>query len=1274
MVGFDPLSSWGKRPPVPRNDAHASPKVPTTTRASLPHASVIAGSDLAPDVASGNDSRKASWNAPVGVPGTDPLLHAVTASATLPAASNGTVARNDLAPAGPIESGNAGLRKHVEEIEEENGAHSGHNDSFNARQTKEERDVTRLHPDAACRDVLSASIERQGESRGPNVIFFTRDWGGIGNEGDERRREDLLADAVEESRLLVDNDTLFSTAKAHVHQSESNEVHQTFARGVVKGDDKRNDKGVDQGIDKRVKESRGGRGMKGLKSSSFGAYASQFSGVTNLSQVKYIKSTFDGALNKLTTQISKALAPNKSHFEERVDRIAVDRSATSSQPKRGRALATAHTSRVDVLKRLLDRHPFNVGSLPSETCDLFSNKLEVAGASDTTVNVVGEERSGLHRLWDGEKVLSTFDCATLIVNVKLLNVSRSDAGGDTSQELEGVGAKVATPQDRLLKAEATAFRHCGVGEGIMNGDAQNELNSDLCRPNISPGVNWGVADPRYAQLTGRLEITNFRLLLTPSFPAIPPSLEGRRHKDSDESADIISGRDTACWETSSDSSSELSSSAFKAAAQYFARTSLLALPLDLVTEPRIQPDTFTLVMTAASTEPLATQFFLDFKLRDSALLLSYFFRFSDHNLAGSHSRLLHQDSQRPPLPAPAFPMFAGLPEPVASHQGGNDSRGDFRAETPFLLDSQPEQLRGFLRRLEALAQYLLEAPLLSAMFRRKWAPDLQGKTTCESATEARYDNCDTIYNVRLQPDAYLLMNGSTLLSADTKTVDTDIVNTNPLHRAEVDQQPLALPKYCLFDPLDEYGNFPGFDIETDFVDNSDYSLSPSYPAEIPFPPARFMTRPQIESVAAFRGRGRFPVLSWRSLDASLWRCSQPRSALARNADDEQLICNYLHTLSPPLISQTSLTGRPQSSRSDVVIFDARPFVNAMACKLKGAGYENVTACYRGCKIDFASIENIHKVSEAARLMERAIHHAHHDAEFYFSRVRHGTRHQDQFVDHFAEQAEYNASEMKTSLACEIYGSRWLTHVASILRCAVRIVRHIVEGESVVVHCSDGWDRTSQLTALSCLMLDSRYRTLKGFLILTEKEFLWMGHQCRTRLHCNHSSERAPIFLQWLECVHNIYEAHPQAFGFTADLLLLLALKSPLQASHSDWLADSDRLRSSISVKQTQTRPRGDSRSHTGSHTGSHTESHTESYTKSHKESHTESHKESHPHSHAHSHTQSHDSQAPRLFAYIWENRHRWQKEIGYRENVLDYKYDPYHLRYWSDYWLRFHPA
>ena len=49
----------------------------------------------------------------------------------------------------------------------------------------------------------------------------------------------------------------------------------------------------------------------------------------------------------------------------------------------------------------------------------------------------------------------------------------------------------------------------------------------------------------------------------------------------------------------------------------------------------------------------------------------------------------------------------------------------------------------------------------------------------------------------------------------------------------------------------------------------------------------------------------------------------------------------------------------------------------------------------------------------------------------------------------------------------------------ILVCLFQVSVHRT---SVVVHCSDGWDRTSQLTSLAMLLLDSHYRTLSGFMV------------------------------------------------------------------------------------------------------------------------------------------------------------------------------------------------
>ena len=50
-----------------------------------------------------------------------------------------------------------------------------------------------------------------------------------------------------------------------------------------------------------------------------------------------------------------------------------------------------------------------------------------------------------------------------------------------------------------------------------------------------------------------------------------------------------------------------------------------------------------------------------------------------------------------------------------------------------------------------------------------------------------------------------------------------------------------------------------------------------------------------------------------------------------------------------------------------------------------------------------------------------------------------------------------------------------------LQGSVMIARYMkLQQGSALVHCSDGWDRTSQLTSLSQIMMDSYYRTMDGF--------------------------------------------------------------------------------------------------------------------------------------------------------------------------------------------------
>eukprot|EP01103_Thecamoeba_quadrilineata_P008217 TRINITY_DN17983_c0_g1_i1.p1 TRINITY_DN17983_c0_g1~~TRINITY_DN17983_c0_g1_i1.p1 ORF type:complete len:796 (-),score=126.29 TRINITY_DN17983_c0_g1_i1:56-2137(-) len=82
---------------------------------------------------------------------------------------------------------------------------------------------------------------------------------------------------------------------------------------------------------------------------------------------------------------------------------------------------------------------------------------------------------------------------------------------------------------------------------------------------------------------------------------------------------------------------------------------------------------------------------------------------------------------------------------------------------------------------------------------------------------------------------------------------------------------------------------------------------------------------------------------------------------------------------------------------------------------------------------------------------------------------------------------------------------WLGHIRTIMRGAVQVVKKMKGSRACccVVHCSDGWDRTCQIVALAELMMDPYFRTLRGFCVLIEKEWISFGHRFRDRVgHLN----------------------------------------------------------------------------------------------------------------------------------------------------------------------------
>ncbi|KJE97916.1 myotubularin-like protein [Capsaspora owczarzaki ATCC 30864] len=316
------------------------------------------------------------------------------------------------------------------------------------------------------------------------------------------------------------------------------------------------------------------------------------------------------------------------------------------------------------------------------------------------------------------------------------------------------------------------------------------------------------------------------------------------------------------------------------------------------------------------------------------------------------------------------------------------------------------------------------------------------------------------------------------------------VDSNPAQSSQRNHsiQLQSLPPAASTSTVSVAGDYARLGIPNDYWQISDanrnHELVPSYPAQLVVPAG--LSEDHLKDVAKFRTQGRLPILSWvhSTSGASITRCSQPKIGVLgkRSIVDESML---------RLLAASNI-----ERNNKLFVVDARPYKNVIANQAMGAGVEH-TSVYQHVEIEFMNIENIHVMRECLKRLHRGSH------------------------------------------------VEWLQHVSQVLKGALRIV-HIILAEraSVLIHCSDGWDRTPQLSALAQLCLDPYYRTIVGFECLIQKEWLSMGHKFAQRLGHgtkNHSDEqRSPIFIQFLDCVWQLCNQFPSAFEFNARFLITVA--------------------------------------------------------------------------------------------------------------------------------------
>ncbi|XP_042637870.1 myotubularin-related protein 3 [Orycteropus afer afer] len=323
--------------------------------------------------------------------------------------------------------------------------------------------------------------------------------------------------------------------------------------------------------------------------------------------------------------------------------------------------------------------------------------------------------------------------------------------------------------------------------------------------------------------------------------------------------------------------------------------------------------------------------------------------------------------------------------------------------------------------------------------------------------------------------------------------------------------------------------------------NEKYKLCGSYPQELIVP--AWITDKELESVASFRSWKRIPAVVYRhqSNGAVIARCGQPEVSWWgwRNADDEHLV----QSVAKACASDSRSSGRKLSTRNSsrdfpnggdlsdaefdsslsnasgaeslvvqpqkLLILDARSYAAAVANRAKGGGCE-CPEYYPNCEVVFMGMANIHSIRRSFQSL-RLLCTQMPDPGNWLSALE---------------------------------STKWLHHLSVLLKSALLVV-HAVDRDQrpVLAHCSDGWDRTPQIVALAKLLLDPYYRTIEGFQVLVEMEWLDFGHKFADR--CGHGensddlNERCPVFLQWLDCVHQLQRQFPCSFEFNEAFLVKL---------------------------------------------------------------------------------------------------------------------------------------
>lgn len=189
----------------------------------------------------------------------------------------------------------------------------------------------------------------------------------------------------------------------------------------------------------------------------------------------------------------------------------------------------------------------------------------------------------------------------------------------------------------------------------------------------------------------------------------------------------------------------------------------------------------------------------------------------------------------------------------------------------------------------------------------------------------------------------------------------------------------------------------------------------------------------------------------------------------------------------------------------------------MANRAKGGGFEGGDS-YFGTEVSFMNLPNIHSLRYSFHQLRQLL----------------------------------NSSVDSNSYFQALNTAQWFQYLHNLIASSQRCVDALSDGLSVLVHCSgtlisyntlpsylDGWDRTTQIVSLVKVISDPFYRTFEGFERLIIRDWVEFGHKFSDRngMTGSDTNERSPVFMQFLDAVHQLWLKNPDLFEFNQRYLV-----------------------------------------------------------------------------------------------------------------------------------------